>query len=280
MFAPSMNVELLKKNKTKKTHKPRCYHWYIIGLSKIRWTGIGEKSTEDGHQIWFSGEEKQYRYGGDIYCQERYFRVSSGVLPSPAETSPSIYQPNCTTWPTSRFMLQHQTTMTRKFYEFMDIHEKNIIVQGDWYTKVGPGYTRTGQECLGNLASGSPTTRASDNLNLPEATTSPWQTPYTPISCLEPQPDTHLTSKSTTRLTSFWFSKDSSPASTRQKTKNISRCRHQQWSCSCNDNLQAKVENLLLFCILFDLKNQKDPEVADVYQAYVGSKFAALLIVR
>lgn len=64
-----------------------------------------------------------------------------------------------------------------KFYEFMDIHEINIV-QGDWYAKVGPGYT-TGQECLGNLAPGRPT-RALDNFNLPEAITSPWQTPYTP----------------------------------------------------------------------------------------------------
>ena len=42
------------------THELTCYRWDIIGLSEVRWTGSSETSTEDGHKIWFSGEEKKH----------------------------------------------------------------------------------------------------------------------------------------------------------------------------------------------------------------------------
>ncbi len=35
----------------------------IIGLSEVRWTESGETTTEEGHKIWFSGEEKKHNYG-------------------------------------------------------------------------------------------------------------------------------------------------------------------------------------------------------------------------
>ena len=30
------------------------YRWNIIGLSEVRWTGIGEKNTSEGHKLYFS----------------------------------------------------------------------------------------------------------------------------------------------------------------------------------------------------------------------------------
>ena len=45
------------------THELKRYQWDIIGLSEVRWTGFGETSTDDGHKIWFSGEEKKHQYG-------------------------------------------------------------------------------------------------------------------------------------------------------------------------------------------------------------------------
>lgn len=43
------------------------------------------------------------------------------------------------------------------------------------------------------------------SLSLPEAIALHWPTFYTPINCLTPKPNAHLTGKFTTRLTLFLF---------------------------------------------------------------------------
>ena len=34
-------------------------NWNVLGISEMRWKGIGEGTTEDGHKIWYSGNEKK-----------------------------------------------------------------------------------------------------------------------------------------------------------------------------------------------------------------------------
>ena len=38
-------------------HELRCYEWDIVGLSEVRWTGFRETLTEEGHKMWYSGED-------------------------------------------------------------------------------------------------------------------------------------------------------------------------------------------------------------------------------
>ena len=45
------------------THAMRRYHWNIVGLCKMRWKNFGEMSTDDGHKVYFSGEEGKHEYG-------------------------------------------------------------------------------------------------------------------------------------------------------------------------------------------------------------------------
>ena len=45
------------------THAMSRYHWNIVGLCEIRWKNFGEMSTDDGHKVYFSGEEDKHEYG-------------------------------------------------------------------------------------------------------------------------------------------------------------------------------------------------------------------------
>ena len=45
------------------THELKRYRWDVIGLAEVRWTGLGETTTDEGHKIWYIGEEKLHRHG-------------------------------------------------------------------------------------------------------------------------------------------------------------------------------------------------------------------------
>ena len=45
------------------THAMRRYHWNTVGLCETRWKNFGEMSTDDGHNVYFSGEEGRHEYG-------------------------------------------------------------------------------------------------------------------------------------------------------------------------------------------------------------------------
>ena len=38
------------------------YRWDVIGLSEIRWLGTGEETTDNGHTLLYSGQEKLKRH--------------------------------------------------------------------------------------------------------------------------------------------------------------------------------------------------------------------------
>ena len=48
------------------THAMSMYHWNIVGLCEMRWKK--EMSTDDGHKVYFSGEEDRHEYGLDFLC--------------------------------------------------------------------------------------------------------------------------------------------------------------------------------------------------------------------
>ena len=45
------------------THAMSRYHWNIVELYEMRWKNFGEMSTDDGHKVYFSGEEDRHEYG-------------------------------------------------------------------------------------------------------------------------------------------------------------------------------------------------------------------------
>ena len=45
------------------THAISRYHWNIVGLCKMRWKNFVEMSSDDGHKVYFIGEEDRHEYG-------------------------------------------------------------------------------------------------------------------------------------------------------------------------------------------------------------------------
>ena len=45
------------------THAMSRYHWNIVELCEMRWKNFGEMSTDDGHKVYFIGEEDRLEYG-------------------------------------------------------------------------------------------------------------------------------------------------------------------------------------------------------------------------
>ena len=45
------------------THAMSRYHWNILGLCELCWKNFREMSTDDGHNVYFSGEEDRHEYG-------------------------------------------------------------------------------------------------------------------------------------------------------------------------------------------------------------------------
>lgn len=44
-------------------HEQKRYRWDILGLAEVRRTCNGETTTEEGHMIWFLGDEIKHQHG-------------------------------------------------------------------------------------------------------------------------------------------------------------------------------------------------------------------------
>ena len=45
------------------TYEMTRYNWHVIGLCEVRWKDFGETTTEEGHKIYYSGEENKQEHG-------------------------------------------------------------------------------------------------------------------------------------------------------------------------------------------------------------------------
>jgi len=81
------------KGKVKElTHELECYK------SEVRWTGCGEIVTEEGHQFWFSGEDKEHVNGVGFIVNKNYLSmvmecnmVSSRIISIRVGTKPKSF---------------------------------------------------------------------------------------------------------------------------------------------------------------------------------------------
>ena len=39
------------------------YRWNILGFCEMRWKNFGKTTTEEGHEVFFSGKEKKHEHG-------------------------------------------------------------------------------------------------------------------------------------------------------------------------------------------------------------------------
>ena len=128
------------------THAISRYHWNIVGLCEMRWKNFGEMSTDDGHKVYFSGEEGKHEYGigflvhkdvvgAVLGCQPVSCRLISIRLRA-APFNITIIQVYA---PTSGHDDSEVDHFYQKFQETIDQTPKKdiLVVQWDWNAKVG-----------------------------------------------------------------------------------------------------------------------------------------------
>ena len=63
------------------THAMSRYHWNIMGLWEMGWKNFGEMPTDDGHKVYFSGEEDRHEYGVGFLVHKEVVDAVLGCRP-------------------------------------------------------------------------------------------------------------------------------------------------------------------------------------------------------
>ena len=118
------------------SHQLQCYQWDILGLAKVRWTGFGETTTDEGHKIWNCGEDLKHQYGVAFIVRKE--NACSIISCTPISSRLISIRISARPYNISHSMLDHE-----QFYEKLDniiakTHKNDIlVVHGDWNAKVG-----------------------------------------------------------------------------------------------------------------------------------------------
>lgn len=118
----------------------------IIGPAEVRWIGFGE-TTNDGHKIWYSGEDTKHEYGvGFIVrkavtvCILSCTPISNRIISIRVSAKPKNVTIIQVYAPTS----DHEDQEVEAFYEQVENVTKKvpkkdiIIIQGYFNAKIGP----------------------------------------------------------------------------------------------------------------------------------------------
>ena len=122
------------------------YHWNIVGLCEMRWKNFGEMSTDEGHKVYFSGEQDRHEYVVGFLVHKDVLDAVLGCRPVSCRlisirvrAAPFIITIIQVYAPTSG----HDDSEVDHFYqqlqETTDQTPKQdiLVVQGDWNAKVG-----------------------------------------------------------------------------------------------------------------------------------------------
>ena len=55
--------------------------WHVLGITEMRWKGIGEGTTEDGHKFWHSGNERKCVHGVGFLVNKKCSKSVMGFTP-------------------------------------------------------------------------------------------------------------------------------------------------------------------------------------------------------
>ena len=62
------------------THAMGRYHWNIVEVCEMRWKNFGEMSIDDGHKMYFSGEDR-HEYGVEFLLHKDVVDAVLGCRP-------------------------------------------------------------------------------------------------------------------------------------------------------------------------------------------------------
>lgn len=123
------------------THELERYRWDILALAEVRWTSFGETTTEEGHKLWFSGEDCRHQHGvGFIVNKSKIKSIINCTPISSRLISIRI---------AARFIIQVYAPTTdyddeavETFFEELENTVKKtpkkdfLVIQGDWNAKI------------------------------------------------------------------------------------------------------------------------------------------------
>mgnify|MGYP006273469667 CR=1 FL=1 len=273
-------------------HELQRYQWDIIGLSEVRWTGFGESVTDDGHKIWFSGRETVHEHGvafivrkEAVGCILSCTPISSRIISIRVSARPK----NITIFQVYAPTTAHDDEEVEEFYEELENSIKKVpkkdllIVQGDFNAKVGRDAYEQWAGTVGQYGTGETNDRGLRLLEFAEshqltlATTlyphklSRRTTWHAPSGKIHNQIDYILTPR---RIKS-----SINRAKTRTYPGADVGSDHDLVLLNMKMKLKKKYQAARTR-IKFDLEKLRDPEVAEVFQAQLGGRFAALNILN
>ena len=270
-------------------HALKKYKWNIIGLCEMRWKGIGETTTHEGHKLYYSGRDDRHEEGVGFLIHRNTASavmgcrpVSSRLITLRLRASPfniTIVQAYA---PTTAHADEEVEDFYNHVQEVIDgIPKKDIlVVQGDWNAKIGEDAQKDWKGICGRYCN---TVTNDRGLRLLEFAT---------LNDLKVT-NTFGPHKASRRWT--WHSPNGSHhqidyilVNKRFHTSvNINRTRsfpgadinsdHELVMMAFRLHLK-KTKKQGQTRIKFDLEKLQDPHVAQAFKAQIGGKFAPLLV--
>ena len=272
------------------THEMRRYRWSVLGLCEVRWKNSGETTTQDGHKLYFSGKEDRHENGVGFLVHKDTVNTVMGCQPISSRliticlrATPfkvTIVQAYA---PTTDYDDEKIEGFYEQLQEVVDqIPKKDIlIVQGDWNAKMGKDACKNWKYTCGLYSNNETNERglrllefaSLNDLKLantfgPHKASSRW-TWHSPNGKRHNQIDYIVikrrfqTSVNIVKTRSFPGADIGSDHDLVMMTfklhlKKVSKQGHSR--------------------IRFDLEKLKDPEVAEMFKARIGGKFAPLTL--
>ena len=153
------------------------YEWTILGMAEMRWIQHGEYRTEEGHKIWYKGEDKNHVNGVGFMVHKDFVSsvlncepVSSRIIKISLKARPfnvsiiKVYTPSS----------EHPDQEIEDFYQQLNETIKKIprrdilVIQGDWNAKIGPDAHQNWTETVGKHGLGDTNERGLRLLEFPE----------------------------------------------------------------------------------------------------------------
>jgi len=272
------------------THEMTRYHWNILGLCEVRWKGIGETTTDEGHKLYFSGRNDKHQHGVGflvhkdiINCVLGCRPVSSRIITLRLRATPFNITVIQAYAPTSTYSDDEVEDFYEQLQEVIDqTHKKDIlIVQGDWNAQVGKEVRKDWPDTCGGHSNEDTNDRGLrllefakyNNLLLantlgPHKASRRW-TWHHPRGMHHSQIDYILVQKR--------FRSCINIARTRSFPGADIGSDHDLVMMTFRTRLK-KTNKPKSTRLKFDLDKLKDPAVADSFKALIGGKFAPLLV--
>lgn len=269
-------------------HELKHYHWDIVGLGEVRWTGFGETTTGAGHKMWYIGEESRHEHGVAfivrkevIGCIMSCTPVTSRVISIRVSAKPNnitiiqVYAPTT----------DHDDQEVEEFYEKIEETIKKapkkdiLIVQGDFNAKIGPDSYADWAGTVGQFGTGETNDRGLRLLefacshNLTIANTLYPHKLSRRTTWHAPNGETH--NQIDYILTPRRFKSSINRAKTRTYPGADINSDHDLVLLNMKIKLKMK-KSTTKPRIKFDLEKLKDPEIEELFQAQFGGRFAAL----